>query len=83
MSKSPVNPAINNMRNKRSVKFILTFPEDLNRPYFLFHNIRSLSEHKKHVQSSVTYMNASMLLISESWLPPSDNVKLENQCGYY
>ena len=66
------------MRNERPVKFILTFPEDLNLPYILFHNIRSLNKHKKHVQSSPTYMNASVLLFSESWLLPSDNIKLDN-----
>ena len=74
----PVNPVINQMKNERPVKFILMFPEDLNLSYVLFHNIRSLNRHKKHVESSATYMNASVLLFSESWLLPSDNIKFEN-----
>ena len=73
-----VYKVLNIMKTESIYEFNLTFPEDSNHSYALYHNIRSLHKYQKHVLSDPNYLHANILMFVETRLRDTDIFDLPN-----
>lgn len=76
--RSVTDDEMNRMRQDCKVEFNLQFPQELslNRPYFIFHNSRSINKHKPILSTDKAFLNSTCIMIEETRLTPNDAFEL-------